>query len=123
MKAFVFSLLMILSSTACTTLKPVEVPADELQRQLRTGQLVKPGDQVRLVTDDETVHKFRVSGIDLDQDVILGPDKRVAMGEVVAVETRELSVGRTALLTGGVGIGVAYLIAIAVAPAIILGGG
>jgi hypothetical protein len=43
--------------------------------------------------------------------------------EIVALETREVSVGRTTLFTGGVGIGVAVLIAIAIAPAIILGGG
>jgi hypothetical protein len=122
MKTWVFPLL-ILGSVGCTTLEPVDVPADELQRQLIAGQLVQPGDRVRLVTADEVVHKFRVIEVSPGQGLVLGRDERVPIDEIVAVETREISVGRTALLTGGVGVGMAILIAIAIAPAIILGGG
>lgn len=82
-----------------------------------------PGDRVRLVTADETVHKFRVTEISVERDLVLGRKVGVPIDQIVALETREVSVGRTALLTGGVGIGVAVLIAVAIAPAIILGGG
>ncbi len=123
MKVIFFSLLLILGNVACTTLEPVNVPADELQQQLRSGTLVNVGDRVRLVTADETVHKFRVTEISLEQDLVLGRKAGVPIDEIVALETREVSVGRTSLLTGGVGIGVAVLIAIAIAPAVILGGG
>lgn len=116
-------MLLIFSTVACTTLEPVDVPADELQQQLRSGVLVTAGDRVRLVTADEAVHTFRVTEINLEQDMVLGRNVEVPIKEVVALETREVSVGRTALLTGGVGIGVAVLIAIAIAPAVILGGG
>lgn len=123
MKMVFFPMLMIFSVVACTTLEPVDVPADELQEQLRNGALVAPGDRVRIVTADEAVHKFRVTEISVEQDMVLGREHGVPIGEILALETREVSVGRTTLLTGGIGIGVATLIAIALAPAIILGGG
>lgn len=123
MQKLLVSALLILSCVACTTLESVAVPADELQSQLRAGMLVKPGDRVRLVTADETVHRFRVTEVSSEQGVVIGRNERVLMDEIVAVETREVSVGRTALLTGGVGVGAAILIAIAIAPAILLGGG
>lgn len=123
MKITFLSMLLVFSNVACTTLNPVDVPPDELQHQLRAGTLLAAGDRVRLVTADETVHKFRVTEISLEQDMVLGRDASVPIDDIVALETREVSVGRTALLTGGVGIGVAALIAIAIAPAILLGGG
>jgi hypothetical protein len=123
MKVALLSTLLIFSAVACTTLEPVDVPAGELRQQLRSGALVIAGDRVRLVTADEAVHTFRVTEISLEQDMVRGRDVEVPIKEVVAVETREVSVGRTTLLTGGVGLGVAVLIAIAIAPAIILGGG
>ncbi len=123
MKMTFLSMLLVISTAACTTLTPVDIPPEELQQRLRDGKLVSAGDRVRLVTADEAVHEFRVTEISLEQDMVLGRDTRVPIGEVVAVETREVSAGRTALLTGGVGIGVAALIAIAIAPAVLLGGG
>ena len=47
--------------------------------------------------------------------MIVGGNERVGIDEIVAVDTREASVGRTALLVGGLGYGLAYLIAIAIA--------
>lgn len=117
------SVLLVAGMAACTTLKPVDVPADELQQQLRSGALFAAGDRVRLATADEATYRFRVTEIDLETGVVLGRKAAVPIDEIVAVETRELSVGRTTLLTGGVGIGIAALIAIAIAPAAILSGG
>lgn len=123
MKMTFLSILLVIINTACTTLTPVEIPPEELQQQLREGTLVSVGDRVRLVTADDAVHKFRVTEISLEQDIVLGRDTGVPINEVVAVQTREVSAGRTALLTGGIGIGFAALIAIAIAPALLLGGG
>lgn len=123
MKMIFLSVLLILSNVACTTLEPADVPPDKLQEQLRNGVLVGAGDRVRLVTADEKVHKFRVKEINLEQDMVLGRKDGIPIEDILALETREVSVGRTTLLTGGVGIGVAALIAIAIAPAVILGGG
>jgi hypothetical protein len=112
-----------LSNSACTTHRPTEASPEETQQLILSKGLIEPGDRVRLVTADQTVHEFRVTDIDYQQGFVIGKDDRVPIAEIVAAETREVSVGKTALLTGGVGTGVAVLIAIAIAPAIILGGG
>lgn len=111
-----------LTSSACTTLSPTEAALEELQRQLMSGELLQPGDRVRLVTSDETVYEFRVETIDLEQGIVVGRDEHVPIADIVALETREVSVGRTALLAGGVAYSVAAIVLIALAPALILGG-
>lgn len=110
----------LLVSSGCTTLQPTEASPEELQHLILSEGLLEPGQRVRLVTADEVVHEFRIAEIDLEQGVVIGRDDTVPVAEVVAVETREVSVGRSALLTGGV-VGVGYLIAIAIVPAVILG--
>jgi hypothetical protein len=69
------------------------------------------------------VHEFRIDEIDLAQGLVAGEGNSIPIVSIVAVETRKISVGRTAVLTGGLTIGIAMIIAIAIAPAIILGGG
>lgn len=123
LRAITVLLACTLASAACTTLRPIEASPDEVQRQLLSGQLVQPGDRVRLVTRDEAVHEFRVTEVDLEQGLLIGKDSRVPIADVIAVETRDVSVGKTALLVGGVGYGIGALIAILIAPAVILGAG
>lgn len=112
-----------LASSACTTLKPTEATPEELQRELLSGTLLQPGDRVRLVTADETVYEFRVTELDVEHGIVIGRDERVAVADVVAVETREVSMGKTALLIGGVGYSVIAIILIVAAPAFLLGAG
>jgi len=116
-------LMASLASSACTTLKPKEATPDEVQRQLLSGDLLQPGDRVRLVTTDETVYEFRIMAIDLDEGLVIGRDERVPIADIVAVQTREVSMGKTALLVGGLGYSVIAIALIAAAPALILGGG
>ncbi len=123
MKAVLLVLLLVIGNAACTTLEAIDVPADELQQQLRAGTLVVPGDRVRLVTADSAEHEFRITEIDLEDDTLIGEEASVPIDDVVALQIRKASPVRTGLLAGGVTIGVAALIAIAIAPAAILSGG
>jgi hypothetical protein len=83
--------------------------------------LIEPGDRVRLVTADDAVHKFRVTKVDVDAGLVVGSAEAVPIADIVAVETREVSVGKTAALTGGA-IGIWVLILILIAPAALLAG-
>ncbi|MGD2167093.1 MAG: hypothetical protein PVF63_03235 [Gammaproteobacteria bacterium] len=74
------------------------------------------------MTLDEAAHEFRVTSIDTENGVIHSRNEAVPIRDIVAVETREISAGRTALLTGSLAYGVGLIIAIAIAPAAILGG-
>jgi hypothetical protein len=113
----------IVIGPACSSLQPTEASPEEIGRLITAEDLLKPGDRVRLVTADEAVHEFRIDEIDLAQGLVAGEGNSIPIVSIVAVETRKISVGRTAVLTGGLTIGIAMIIAIAIAPAIILGGG
>jgi hypothetical protein len=90
---------------------------------LLSGELLEPGDRVRLVTADEAVHTFRVTEVDRERGIVVGKDNEVPIANIVAVETRETSVGRTALLVGGVGYGIGILVVLILGPALLLGAG
>jgi hypothetical protein len=93
------ALIVILLVTGCTTLKPVEMPPDQLQDRISTGQIVQVGDSVKLVTADGKQHKFKVTSI--TDHHIAGKDIEVPIADIVAVESREFSGGKTTALAGG----------------------
>lgn len=93
------ALLVVLVCCGCTSLKPVEMSPETLQQQISSGELVKPGDNVRVVTTDGKRHDFDI--IAIGDGLIVGESVSLAISDIVAVETRNLSVGKTALLAGG----------------------
>jgi hypothetical protein len=92
---------LALLCSGCTTLRPTEVPPDRLQHMIAHERLFEAGDRVRLVTAEGEVYKFRVTQLDLAEGVVVGRDHAVPIEDIVAVETREVSVGKTAALVGG----------------------
>ena len=95
-------LTLALLSTSCTALKTTEAPPEEVHRLIMTEDILKPGDEVRIVTKDGVVHEFRVTRVDRERGLVGGDGGEIPIGDIVALETREISVGRTALLAGGV---------------------
>jgi len=106
-RAISADLMGALASSACTTLSLKDATPEEVDRQLLSGELTRPGDRVWLQSTDEVVHEFRVMEIDVEQGFVIGRDERVPIADVVAVETREISMGKTALSVGDVGCPVA----------------
>lgn len=98
-------------------MQTIEAQPETLHQQIRHETLIQVGDKIAIFTEDEKEHRFIVTGI--DSDAIYGADVSIPIDSVVAVQTREVSIGKTALLTGGA-IGVWLLIMIAIAPALIL---
>lgn len=76
---------------------------------------------MRLVTADGAVYKFRVTQIDLINGMVVGPKESVPIQDIVVVEAREVSIGKTAALTGGLVAGWVILLILA-APGFILAG-
>ena len=113
--------IVVLLSCACTTLQPTAASPEELQHMITQENLLEPGDRVRLVTADGAVNKFRVREIDLENGMVVGPKESVPIQDIVAVETREVSIGKTAALAGGVAAIWAILLILA-APAFVLAG-
>ena len=110
--------LTILSISACSSLKPVELAPEQLQQQISNGQIVEVGDRIKVVTSDGQHHEFRVTAI--TDTSIEGSDTAVPIDQVVALESRRFSGGKTALLAGGTIL--FYQILAAIAAIAVLGG-
>jgi hypothetical protein len=112
---------LVLLCWAGTTLRPTGASPKELKHRITHDDLIEPGDRVRLVTADGTVYKFRVTRIDEVNELVIGPKDSVPIQDIVAVETREVSIGKTAALTGGL-VGGLYLLLLSVGGAFVLAG-
>lgn len=83
----------------CTTAQKVHQPPDALRENIRSGDLVGPGDRIAVVTVTEGEQTFVVT--DIDQDTIFGDGIEVPIDEVVALEKRRISAARTGLAVYG----------------------
>ena len=105
------SILVIINLIGCTSLQTIDAPPDKLHEQIRHEDIVKIGDKVRIVTEDQNEHQFVVTAI--NENEISGEEVTIPIDSIVTLETREFSTGKTVLL--GVGItGTVLLIATAI---------
>ncbi|MEE4379312.1 MAG: hypothetical protein V2J55_17640 [Candidatus Competibacteraceae bacterium] len=113
----IIAILIITHLIGCTSMQRIEADPGELQDRIRNDNIVIVGDNVKTFTEDGKEYQFEVTAI--DAEAIRGEHTTVPVDSIIALETQEISIGKTSLLTGGVA-GVAFLIAIAIAPALIL---
>lgn len=83
----------------CTTLQPVNGTAADIQGRIASGQLLKAGDRVRVVTTSADTRDFTIT--DVRDGVISGRDVTIPVAQVAEVQMREHSVTKTVLLVGG----------------------
>ena len=103
------SIMIIISLvSACTSLRPIEMPPEQLQERISAGSVISVGDSVRILTKDGENHDFKVTAISDDQ--ISGKNETVAIADIVALESRGYNGWKTAGLVGG-----ALLLALAIA--------
>jgi hypothetical protein len=110
----------------CTSLQPLADNADTLRNELRSEDIVEPGDKVRVVTRDGLSRLLIVTS--LDQDILKGHPEgiekkdavvEIPIDDIVFMEGKKISVGKTAAYTGGATVGAAAALVIAVIIAII----
>lgn len=92
----------------CTTVNRVDITPTELRDELRTGGVVKTGDQVTVVSEVQGDLTFLVT--DVDGESIKGDSVEVPINEILLLEKREFA----PLRTGGAVYGGTYLVLIAV---------
>lgn len=97
MKLILLIIVIVLGS-GCTSLTPVEMSPEQLHERIAVGDVVQVGSSVRIVTADGIDHKFKVTAI--SDERILGKDVEVNITDIVALETREFSAGKTTVLAG-----------------------
>jgi hypothetical protein len=115
MKRFIV-LVVVVNLVACTTLRPIDGTTTELQQHISSGEVLRAGDRVLIVTKDSKTHRFTITAI--TADLIVGKTDSVPVDQVVSVEKREFSRAKTLLLIGGfaVVVGGAVFIAGQIAP-------
>lgn len=96
----VILLTIIIINAGCTTLRPIEGNPAELQQRLRAGELLEPGDRVLIVSSDQKSHRFRVTSMGPSE--IVGKKDSVAVAEVVSLQKRQFSRGKTIALVAGI---------------------
>lgn len=101
-------------------MKAVEMSPEQLQQKVSAGEIISVGDSVQIATSDGQTHKFRVTAI--TADLVSGKDIEIPVTDILAVQTREFSGGKTTALAAG-GIGLLYVIGGAIAAAALMGGG
>lgn len=90
---FVFSLF------GCTSIKPVELPPEKLQERILNGSLVGVGDKIQVVTSGGVHSSFEVTAI--DSETISSKDQKIYIKDIIALETKSFSGGKTSALVGG----------------------
>ena len=111
------AIIVIFVASGCSTLKPVEMSPEKLHERISMGEMIQVSDSVRIVTTDGDNHKFKVTAVTADH--ITGKDIEILITDIVAVETREFSGGKTAALAAGSAV-LLYAIVAAVASAAVL---
>ena len=90
------------------SVQKIDLPSKELQDEIRSGGVVRPGDRIAVVSVGLGEQVFVVTAV--DQDVIRGESVEVPIDEVVTLEKRKVAPVRTGLaIYGG-----AFLVGMAV---------
>lgn len=80
----------VLLPTACAGMRPVELSPSEVQRQIRSGELLSPDDHAKFVMSNGEIHEFRIVTRDIGNDAVTGDQDSVQIADIVAVETKEI---------------------------------
>jgi hypothetical protein len=109
-------LVALISCVGCTTLRPIEGTSTELQRRITSGELVKAGDRVVIVTADNQSHQIAVVAV--VAGLIKGKTDTVPVDQVVSLKIRRFSRAKTLALIGGVVLVVGGVVVIVAAHAV-----
>jgi hypothetical protein len=103
MKKIILGLFIVwlLASAGCTSFRPTSSDPALIQRAIVNQGLLQAGERVRITRTDASVAEFRITTIDLEEGLIVGPNEIVRIDEIAGLETRELSWLKTGLLIGG----------------------
>jgi len=100
---------LIICLIGCTTLQPVTGNPASLQRRIASGELLKPGDDVDILTKDGRTHVFSVTSV--SASTIEGQNESISIDQIALIQKRKLNVGETVL---AVGLGVVVVAAVVV---------
>lgn len=110
------TLIVAIMVSGCVTVDKADGSPDALRQAIRTGELVKPGDRVTVVTPAIGERTLTVSQV--DDNFIRGENTQVPIDEIVALEKRRVDAVKTAGVIVGGYLGLVLLVAVAAAIAL-----
>ena len=93
-----------LLSGGCTTLKPNQLPPEQLRAEIRNGSILQVGDDASIVTEDGDEHILTVTALEVDAivgNLEGGAQVTIPIDDVLAVRTQQVDGARTALAAVG----------------------
>lgn len=94
----------VLLLSGCASMQPVKLSPSEVQQQIRSGELLRPGDHTKFTMANGEIHEFRIVTVDVENDAVAGDKDSVQIAEIAAVEMKEVGtagkVGRAAGVFG-----------------------
>ena len=125
---FFSAIATILITSGCTTVRPTDLPREQLQDKIVSGEIIKLGDYATIITADGKRHGLKVltvteesvTGEQLiaveggprdensfeDTKVVVAETIDIPITDIVGVETKEATIiGHTAAVTGGFAMG------------------
>jgi hypothetical protein len=83
----------------CTSMQPIDGSPADLRQRINSGELLKTGDRVIIVTTDQNTHRFTVKSVGADR--IDGPSESIPVEQISGLEKRQFRRGKTIALVGG----------------------
>jgi hypothetical protein len=96
MNRLIVVMLIVCMGGACTTLHPIGGTPSELSQQIAEGGILHPGDHVVITTVQGNRHEFVVRSV--HDGAIHGDHDSVPLNEIVKLQRREFSAGKTVIL-------------------------
>ena len=102
--------LLITCLAGCATQRPITGNPSDLQQRIASGELLKRGDHVEIVTNDGRAYEFNVASVSTSS--IDGKHESVPIEQVASMQKREFSVGKTSLVAASTVVGIALVVAL-----------
>jgi hypothetical protein len=79
--------ILMIAVAGCTSMRPIDGSPAELRQFINSGDLLKPGDRIRVVTADDKTHWFAITR--LEAGLIVGPTESIPVDQVVSLEVEK----------------------------------
>jgi hypothetical protein len=99
MKILACLIIIVFVLSGCTSLRTIQKSKSEVQEELSHGDLIHPGDKVRIITNDGKQYDLKVVSI-ADGGYVKGQDVNIPIKDIDLIEKRRFSIGKTSLLSG-----------------------
>jgi hypothetical protein len=98
MKIIACLMIIIFVLSGCTSLRVIQKSRSEIQEGLTGGNLVHPGDKVRIITNDGKQYDLKV--VSIGNGYVKGQDVDIPIKDIDLIEKRRFSIRKTSLLSG-----------------------